>query len=58
MGGSFIISAICLVQKTYLAAFIFMLLFLVAWNIGNGSVVWVYTAEVAIDKAAGFAASG
>lgn len=31
-----------------------ILVFLVAFNIGSGTVTWVYNAEVTVDKAAGF----
>ncbi len=57
MGACMLSSGICLVQKKYLASYIVMLLFFLGFNIGTGSVNWVYLAEVTVDKAAGFCAT-
>ena len=58
MGTCFVGSAICLVYESYMASFLLMLFYLVAFNLGIGSIVPIYTAEVAIDKAAGLSAGG
>jgi len=52
-----ITSGVCLIQEQYLASFILMLLFFLGFNIGSGSVSWVYLAEVTVDKASGFCAA-
>lgn len=41
-----------------MASYIIRLLFLVGFNIGVGSIVPIYTAEVVTDKASGFCAGG
>jgi len=57
MGTCMITSGVCLIQEQYLASFILMLLFFLGFNIGSGSVSWVYLAEVTVDKASGFCAA-
>jgi len=41
-----------------MASYILMLLFLVGFNVGVGSIVPIYTAEVVTDKASGLCAGG
>ena len=46
-----------LLTKHYLTAFIFILLFLFAFQIGSGAVGWLYCAEVPVDTTTGIVSS-
>ena len=55
MGLSHISAAVCLLNEWYLAAFVSITLFVAFFNLSVGNVTFIYTAEVAVDKAAGIA---
>lgn len=56
MGLSMILAGVMMVLGSSVALYVFLLCLIVSFHLGIGSVVWVYTAEVTVDSAAGLCA--
>ena len=57
MGIAHIMVGICLVKEWFLASFIFILCFQLVFQVSQGNVAHIYTAEVSVDAVAGFGIS-
>ena len=51
------ICGICVLKSYNLASFVFLCLFVMSFQLSQGSVAWLYIPEVCVDSASGFAAS-
>lgn len=57
MGFCHIMVATCLVNEWQLTSFVFIILFIFCFQISQGNVAWIYSAEVSVDAASGFTIS-
>ena len=58
MALSMILLGVFKVVELNLALFIFLLLFILAYQLSQGSIAWLYVAEVTVDQASGLVTSG